>query len=272
MDASAVGLQLGLTGTTGADAAATRTTATAGAAALPGQRLAPAAQTGQEVAQLGQLDLGLALPGAGVLGEDVQDQRGPVDDLDLELLLQLAQLPGRELAVGDDGVGAGGLHRLAQLGDLARAHEGARVGVLAPLDEPVEDLGACGLGQAGQLDQRGVGLTGGALGPHADEHHAFEAQLPVLDLGDVGELGRRAREPRNAPQGRALLEVERTPGGFLGGRVGRDVRAVEPDVAGAVATGALHGERRRRAGVLRCGFCHIPAHASTTGNAKTTTR
>ena len=219
-----VGLELGLTGTTGADAATTRAAATAGAAALAGQRLAPAAQAGQEVAQLGQLDLRLALLGAGVLGEDVEDQRGPVDDLDLELLLELAQLPGRELAVGDDGVGAGGLHGLAELGDLAGAHERARVGVLAALDEAVEDLGACGLGQAGQLHERRLGLPRGALGPHADEHHALEAQLPVLDLGDVGELGGRPGEPRDAPEGRALLEIERTSGGLLGERVGPRVR------------------------------------------------
>ena len=33
-------------------------------------------------------------PGSGVLGEDVEDQRGPVDDLDLDDVLELAQLAG----------------------------------------------------------------------------------------------------------------------------------------------------------------------------------
>ena len=33
------------------------------------------------------------------------------------------------------------------------------------------------------------------LGPHADQHHALESQLSVLDLGDVGELGGQPRHP-----------------------------------------------------------------------------
>ena len=50
-----------------------------------------------------------------VLGEDVEDQRGAVDDLDLHDLLELAQLTGRQLAVADDGVGALRDHDVAQL-------------------------------------------------------------------------------------------------------------------------------------------------------------
>ena len=37
-------------------------------------------------------DLRLALPALRVLGEDVEDQRGAVDDLDLDDVLELAQL------------------------------------------------------------------------------------------------------------------------------------------------------------------------------------
>src|SRR5207244_1596211 len=76
-DAPPVGLQLGLTGTAQAHAAAgpAAPSATAG---LPGQRLTPTAQARQEVLQLGQLDLGLALLALGVLGEDVEDQGGTV--------------------------------------------------------------------------------------------------------------------------------------------------------------------------------------------------
>ena len=39
----------------------------------------------------------------------------------------------------------------------------------------------------------------------ADQHDVLEPQLPVLDLGDVFELG---REPGDAAQGRALFAVE----------------------------------------------------------------
>ena len=134
-DPPPVGLDLGLAGTAGADAAAAGDPATG----LPGQRLAPAAQPRQHVLQLGELDLGLALPAPGVLGEDVQDQRGPVDDLDLDHAPPAcASWLGRQLAVADDGVGAGRRHDLAQLHGLARADVGGRVRLAAALDEAVE--------------------------------------------------------------------------------------------------------------------------------------
>ena len=118
VDAAAVGLQLGLTGTAQTHAAVR---ATGPATGLPGQRRAPAAQPREEVVELGELDLRLALLGPGVLGEDVQDQRGAVDHLDLEPLLQVAQLAGRELAVADDGVGAGGHDDVGELAAPCRS-------------------------------------------------------------------------------------------------------------------------------------------------------
>src|SRR6202012_4088854 len=102
-DPAPVGLDLGLTGTAGPDAAA----AGHPAAGLPGQRLAPAAQPRQHVLQLGQLDLGLALAALRVLGEDVQDQRGAVDHLDLDHALQAPQLARAQLTVADHRVRAG---------------------------------------------------------------------------------------------------------------------------------------------------------------------
>ena len=66
---------------------------------------APAAQAGQPVAQQGQLHLGPALGGAGVLGEDVEDHRGAVDGRPAEDLLQVALLGRGELVVEDHGVG-----------------------------------------------------------------------------------------------------------------------------------------------------------------------
>ena len=106
-DPPPVDLDLGLTRAAAADA----DTAGRSAADLAGERLAPAAQPRAQVLQLGEFDLGLALLGAGVLGEDVEDQRGAVDDLDLDDLLQLLQLAGGQLAVADHRVGALGLRR-----------------------------------------------------------------------------------------------------------------------------------------------------------------
>ena len=75
-DAAAVGLELGLAGAAQADAAV--------GAALAAHGVAPAAQARQQVLQLRELDLGLALAALGVLGEDVEDQGGAVDDLDVD--------------------------------------------------------------------------------------------------------------------------------------------------------------------------------------------
>src|SRR6185312_15265491 len=128
-DPPSVGLDLGLTRTAGTD------TATAGhpATGLAGERFTPAAQSRQHVLHLRQLDLGLALPAGRVLGEDVEDQRGPVDHLHLEHLLQLVELAGRQLAVADHGVSAGRRHDVADLDRLPRADVGGGVGAVAAL-------------------------------------------------------------------------------------------------------------------------------------------
>ena len=57
----------------------------------------------------------------------------------------------------------------------------------------------------GELAHRVVGVLRGPVGPHGGEHDALEAQLSVLDLGDVLELGRQAGD---AAKGRSLLAVE----------------------------------------------------------------
>ena len=53
----------------------------------------------EEVGELGQLDLELALHGARALGEDVEDERGAVDDLEAERAAEVALLDGRERIV-----------------------------------------------------------------------------------------------------------------------------------------------------------------------------
>ena len=92
--APAVDLELGLAGAPGADAAR-----------LLGQGQTPAPEPRQPVAQLGQLHLGLAFLGAGVLGEDVEDHGGAVDGGAAQDLLQVAGLGRGQLVVEDHGVG-----------------------------------------------------------------------------------------------------------------------------------------------------------------------
>ena len=154
VDPAAVGLDLGLTGAAAADALA----AGDPAAGLAGQVAAPAAQTLLHVGQLGQLDLGLALLALRVLGEDVEDQRRAVDDLDLQLVLEVAQLARRELAVEDHGVGTGRPHDLAEALDLAAPDVRRGVGLVAALVDRVEHLRAGRLGERGELGHGVLGV------------------------------------------------------------------------------------------------------------------
>ncbi len=88
-----------------------------------------------------------------MLGEDVQDQRGPVDHLDLDDAFQLAQLPRSQLTVADHRVGAGRGDEVGQFGGLARAYVGGSVGAAAALGEAVKHLGAGRLGEGGEFAQ-----------------------------------------------------------------------------------------------------------------------
>ncbi len=140
-------------------------------------------------------------------------------DLDLDRLLQRVELRGAQFAVADHGVGTGGHHDLAQLLRLAGADVGRRVGLVAALDEALEHFGACGLGERGELGHAGLGVGGAAFGPHADQHDALQPQLPVLDLGDVGEFG---RQTGHAAQRRAVFEGQLTRAGDVAnGKIGR---------------------------------------------------
>lgn len=140
-----------------------------------------------------------------MLGEDVEDQGGPVDHLDLDDVFQVNQLTRAELTVADDGVGSRFEDDVAQLQRLARTDVGGRVRLVAALEDGVEHLGARRLRQCGQLREGVLRVTHGPRRPDADQHHALQAQLPVLDLGDIFEFG---GEPGHTPQRGPLGAVE----------------------------------------------------------------
>ena len=162
-----VDLELGLAGATGADAGTARRRHAAG---LLGQRLAPAPQPGQPVAQEGELYLGLALLAVGVLGEDVEDHRGAVDRRAPQQLLEVELLGRRELVVEHHGVAVGGDGQLPQLLGLALADVGGRVGCLATLRDAPDLVGPRGVDEQAELVEGSIGLLDG-LGRdrHADE-------------------------------------------------------------------------------------------------------
>ena len=112
-----------------------------------------AAHPRQVVFELRQLDLELALGGDGVLGEDVEDQLGAIDDAGLERILERALLNRRDLVVDDQDVGPGGGKGALELRQLALADEGARVGLGAVLNDFRGDLDAGGARQLAQLGQ-----------------------------------------------------------------------------------------------------------------------
>jgi hypothetical protein len=253
VDPAPVELDLGLARSARADAL----TAGDPATGLPGHRLTPTAQARQEILQLGQLDLRLALPRLRVLGEDVEDQRGAVDDLDLDDVLQGAPLGGRQLGVADDGVGALGDDDVAQFLGLARAQPGAGVRALAALDQTGEHRGAGRLGECGQFAQGVLGVLRTPLGPHAGQDDAFEPQLAVLDLGDVLEFG---RQPLDALEGRAFLAVE-----LLAVAVARVVCRVRqrPRPPGQDPADRPHGFRARGVSVHEVGVIRVGLHGVT---------
>jgi hypothetical protein len=114
------------------------------------------------------------------------------------------ELTRAELAVADDGVGAGVEHQVPQLLRLAGADVRRRVRLVAALHDAVEDHRAGRLREGRELREGVLGVLHGAGGPDADEHHALQPELPVLDLGDVLQLG---GETRHTAQCRALTAV-----------------------------------------------------------------
>ena len=145
-DDPAVGLELALAGSAGADPA------------LGPRQVGPQlGQPRQLVLELGELDLEAALVGLGVEREDVEDQPAAVDDLDVEQLLEGALLGGRQLVVGDEEVEAGLALGGGELLGLALADVPVRVDVAAVLPLGADDVGARGRGEVGELGERVLG-------------------------------------------------------------------------------------------------------------------
>src|SRR5262249_29689227 len=162
-----VGVELGLARAPGADAAAQ----TLEVGPLPDQ-------SRQEIRELRQLDLQLALGGARALGEDVEDQCGPVDDLDAERLGDIALLDRRELVVGDEEIGRRRAGGRADLLDLA-APEVERGRWRRPLLRDAADDRAAGRHhQPRQLLDRLVGFRAALRRPPQRADHGALLTVP----------------------------------------------------------------------------------------------
>ena len=129
-----------------------------------------------------------------MLSENVENQGGAVNDLDLHNVFEGTTLRGSQLGVDDDGVGAGRLHNVLELQCLTGAEEGAGVRLEAALNQAVQNLGTCGFSQCRELTQGVLCILYGAFSPQTSQHHALQTQLAVLDLGDVFKFGGEVRD------------------------------------------------------------------------------
>jgi hypothetical protein len=177
-DQAAVGLELGLTGAAGADA---------GAEAFEVGPLAT--EAGEDVLELGQFDLEAALAGAGVLGEDVEDEGGAVEDFDVERLFEVALLGRGELVVEDDRR----VVELRRLGDdlaqFALADVGCGVEGCKALAGLADNVSAGGVGEEGEFFEGGPGLPTAVGGWVLEVGSDEESALGLGGGGMDGALG-----------------------------------------------------------------------------------
>jgi hypothetical protein len=136
---------------------------------------------GEVVLELGQLDLQLSLGALRVVGEDVEDHRCAIDHRDAERGLEVALLPGGQLVVAGDEIGALGGGLPLELAQLAPPEVAVRVGPLAPLDQLPSGGDTRGAQQLLELHER---IAIRRLGRDADDEGAL--------------TGTRIRHPRFA--------------------------------------------------------------------------
>ena len=171
--ATPVGLELRLTRAAGPDPAAE----TAHFDTLP-------PQTREAIPIHRQFHLRPSCPAGGVEGEYVEDERHPVDDVDLEDLLEVALLHRAEFAVDHDEIDVERFADPGQLGGLALADIGRRVGVSAALHRTLHRVRAGGVDQPFHLVERRFHLVGVAVGrDQRDQQGALPSDGDVCDCG-----------------------------------------------------------------------------------------
>ena len=108
-------------------------------------------QAGQEVVELGQLHLHLGDAGAGVPGEDVEDDGTAIEDPHFRQLFQVSHLSGGQVVVEDNELGARPVGEARELGGLALADVVRRINTPPHLQDSVHHVEAGSVGQTAQL-------------------------------------------------------------------------------------------------------------------------
>ena len=111
----------------------------------------------QQVLELGEFDLQLALLRAGALGENIQNQRRAVEHLAIEDAFEIAALGGGKLVVENDGIDLLAPAMPGKFAGFAAADEGAGDRSIEFLGAVAHDFTAGGGGQFGKLVK---GITG----------------------------------------------------------------------------------------------------------------
>ena len=103
--------------------------------------------------QLRQLDLELAFPSASALGEDIEDEGRPIQDLAVEDFLQVAALGGSQFIIKNDRVDVGPVAEFGEFIGFAFADESAGAGSSQLLKTIADDLGSGCHSQFGKFVQ-----------------------------------------------------------------------------------------------------------------------
>ncbi len=169
----------------GLDLGFTRTAHDAKAAPLALEVGPGAHQARTLVVEPGQLDLQLAFPRAGAAGEDLQDQPGAVDHLDLAGALQVALLHGAERIVDHDDVDLLTIADAGDLLDLAGPEQGGGRDRAQGYDQALADVEVQGLGQADGLVQTRLGgpQRGLARADGMDDEGDLDLRSPINGFG-----------------------------------------------------------------------------------------
>ncbi len=182
-----VGLDLGLARTPSADAAIHA------ACTEPFQVGPEAAHAREVVLQLRELDLELALGRMGVVGEDVEDDRGPVDHRHVERGLEVSLLSRSELVIAGDEVGAAALDLGLELVELAATEIAVGIGRRAYLHRLAGRGDSGGPQQLLELGER-IAVAGRPR-DHADRQRSLYGPSVVHAGGSFHRLQSRSEAP-----------------------------------------------------------------------------
>ena len=97
---------------------------------------------GQQIVQLRKFHLELPFPAAGPAGEDVEDDLGAVDDLQVKKSFKIAKLRGGEVVVKDHQIGACRARLRANFMHLAASQKRGRIGLGRALQDRSHHLGS----------------------------------------------------------------------------------------------------------------------------------